>query len=698
VSPDPDGFELADRSVQLLLQEFLARAEPLTPSLSIGFEAGGSARLQLFSGARIPSLRLQQLTVSVDGSEPQTVRYDAAQAQALSVHRGFDQLSVLSLPPGPHRLLASYSARSGDRVMEGSLDREVMLPDGESRIEIVLQRASPFDAPALSLTEWRSDTPKPGLLARLAGPREAAPAIAHYEIGSADDPVLHHAQYRLDSGDALGAVRILQRETDAHEDWHTIPPPDVSALLAQSLLAYGLPDAAQQALAQSGDLQRGPLAEAAIALADDRYRHGDAAAALSLLTALPGRLPEAQRKPAFALRARALMSLQRDVEAVPLLAAIQPDPVKLLAASPDEIRDGLLLQYNFAVALMRAGKLEQGRGLLDRIGLFPAVDDNALTLRDDANLALGWSFLRDAQGATARPVLERVRLDGPVSNRALLGLGWAGLAPQGQKQSRQDVTSATGARDTPKFVLNALQRRRLIDCEEFNRRILAPPNQCSESASFDRGAKPEDRKALAQGALLPWLELLKRDADDAAVQEVRTAIPYALGQLGERAEARRYYEVAIPEYEAALSRTSAAIERLQQQTLITANVPEDRVRPGAFTPQTVQVSNALIPYGLGELLDSTRFAVLLEDLGTIAWMRASLPEPTSNPDSQQPPAERDAFLAGLAEAEQRTHSAIDQLALAALTDRQQRLMQYLEAARSGLARSYDPALGDAAPR
>ena len=49
-------------------------------------------------------------------------------------------------------------------------------------------------------------------------------------------------------------------------------------------------------------------------------------------------------------------------------------------------------------------------------------------LRDRANLALGFAYLQANQPDKARPALERVRLNGPYSNKALLGTGWADAA------------------------------------------------------------------------------------------------------------------------------------------------------------------------------------------------------------------------------------------------------------------------------
>ena len=49
-------------------------------------------------------------------------------------------------------------------------------------------------------------------------------------------------------------------------------------------------------------------------------------------------------------------------------------------------------------------------------------------MRDRANLALGFAYLQANQPDRARAPLARVRLNGPYSNKALLGIGWADVA------------------------------------------------------------------------------------------------------------------------------------------------------------------------------------------------------------------------------------------------------------------------------
>ena len=82
-------------------------------------------------------------------------------------------------------------------------------------------------------------------------------------------------------------------------------------------------------------------------------------------------------------------------------------------------------RYNLGVALIKAGDSAGGTALLEELGRQPAAGEELKSLKDKANVALAYLFLRDNAPAPAQAHLERVRLDGLLSNKALLGLGWA---------------------------------------------------------------------------------------------------------------------------------------------------------------------------------------------------------------------------------------------------------------------------------
>jgi hypothetical protein len=84
--------------------------------------------------------------------------------------------------------------------------------------------------------------------------------------------------------------------------------------------------------------------------------------------------------------------------------------------------------FNLGVALVRAGRLAEADPILTQVGTLNVHSNEMLNLRDKANLALGFAYLQADQSDKARAPLERVRLSGPYSSRALLGDGWARAA------------------------------------------------------------------------------------------------------------------------------------------------------------------------------------------------------------------------------------------------------------------------------
>ena len=83
------------------------------------------------------------------------------------------------------------------------------------------------------------------------------------------------------------------------------------------------------------------------------------------------------------------------------------------------------LAYNLGVAQIRQGLLAEGARTLASLGEISGQREELRALRDKANLALGFSYLQRGDAEQSRAVLQRVRLQGPLSNKALLGSGWA---------------------------------------------------------------------------------------------------------------------------------------------------------------------------------------------------------------------------------------------------------------------------------
>lgn len=82
-------------------------------------------------------------------------------------------------------------------------------------------------------------------------------------------------------------------------------------------------------------------------------------------------------------------------------------------------------KFNLGVAMVRSGNVAGAEQILSELGELNPFNEELASLRDKANLALGYALLQDGQPFAAKEPLLRVRLEGPFSNKALLGVGWA---------------------------------------------------------------------------------------------------------------------------------------------------------------------------------------------------------------------------------------------------------------------------------
>ncbi len=104
------------------------------------------------------------------------------------------------------------------------------------------------------------------------------------------------------------------------------------------------------------------------------------------------------------------------------------DAIRLLSTWRGAYNWSAYARFNLGVALARSNRLGDADPFLTGVGTMLAGTEEQLALKDRANLALGFAYLQGNQPAKALPALERVRLNGPYSNKALLGTGWAEAA------------------------------------------------------------------------------------------------------------------------------------------------------------------------------------------------------------------------------------------------------------------------------
>lgn len=182
------------------------------------------------------------------------------------------------------------------------------------------------------------------------------------------------------------------------------------------LLSYGLHKEAGEIFAKLIEQGASPAVRdrAWFYLAKIRYQRGFLAEAEDAMARIEKNLPPALAEDRLLLQSNLMMARGDYAGAAALLEGVAKE-------SPI----GQYARFNLGVALVKSGQEQTGNKLLDEIGLAPAPDEEMRSLRDKANVALGFSALQAGQADVARRSLQRVRLEGLQANKALLGFGWA---------------------------------------------------------------------------------------------------------------------------------------------------------------------------------------------------------------------------------------------------------------------------------
>ena len=117
------------------------------------------------------------------------------------------------------------------------------------------------------------------------------------------------------------------------------------------------------------------------------------------------------------LRANTYTGLGRHAEAAEVLRRLQSaESLKGFAA------------YNLGIALLEDQHQQDALEQLDRAGQIASGDEPVLAIRDKSNFVLGTLLVETQQFDAAKQSFDRVRLEGPFSNAALLASGWAATA------------------------------------------------------------------------------------------------------------------------------------------------------------------------------------------------------------------------------------------------------------------------------
>ena len=231
------------------------------------------------------------------------------------------------------------------------------------------------------------------------------------------------ALYYAFQGDWFDAISRLDTELMQH---HRVDEPERDTLyyyinqaefdVGDFELAYRMHQRAGRAITAviEGNVEEPVRNEAIYRLARIYFQKDQPVNALYAVERISGVVPSVIRDDLAFLRAQIFMANGRFDEAATILKDLQ-DAKSLEGFST----------YNLGIALIKEGQELEGRQSLDRTGQINSNNELTLAIKDKSNLVLGTKLLEEKQFVNAKEVLDRVRLIGPFSNRALLGSGWA---------------------------------------------------------------------------------------------------------------------------------------------------------------------------------------------------------------------------------------------------------------------------------
>jgi hypothetical protein len=202
------------------------------------------------------------------------------------------------------------------------------------------------------------------------------------------------------------------------------------------------------------------------------------------------------------------------------LAPAAPTPEVAMPGAAADNSAALYAAYN---ALVGEGAAGDRLAALETLANGEECKKNPRLLCDRLNAALGYQRLAGRDGLAAAAAFRRVRDPGPYANSALLGLGWALLAPQSADAAANKETVTAGPRQ---------------------REVRPMP--------------PKELAEVLRAAMVPWIELTGRDPTDPAVQEGQIALPWALSQLDAQVQAQDYYNRAVAQLDAIVLRADKA--------------------------------------------------------------------------------------------------------------------------------------------
>lgn len=585
--PDEAAIRRADQDLQAIKDEAIRLNRDLQ-AIEQALLYPDQTRTSLYVSVKVPGFLLDDISVRINENEAVSRAYSDSEARAFLKGDGWHRLLRLRLDPGTYRLQASFTghffdARPTDPPVKGTV--ETVFEKGLTELDLLLPvaRNTRLDKPGLSeISRLETRKVRPSRNVWMPQPQRFETALAADAPGSLNDPRYRSALFLKEDGRFLAALAELLEIEQTAADPAALPG-DFHLLVADCYLGFGMELQAERRYTQiaAGAHDAATLARARMQLAKLEYQRGYYAEALDRLNSVRDKLPGSLLDDWKLLVTSTLLAQERYADAIGILSKGDLDDL-----TP-------VLRYNLAVALMKDGRATEGRRQLNLVGTMDVANLEMLVLRDKANLALGYQYLQAQQGDSARTVFGRIRTVGPFSNRALLGLGWAEIAPlTAQAEVHEDAQEQSGDDS-----LGTLLRPGYVD----------PKATAKVKAQEGSGSLPPEEQAALLRALVPWVELAKRDPMDPAVQEGMLAIPWALDRLQDYSQSLQRYSDAITALETARKRMEEAAKSIRGGRMVETIVRRDVDSERGWTWRLRDLPDAPETYFLQTLLAEHRF-------------------------------------------------------------------------------------------
>jgi len=236
------------------------------------------------------------------------------------------------------------------------------------------------------------------------------------------------ALFYAHQGEYLEALERLDAELGQHRD---LDEPQLDTLhfhigeaefsVGDFELSYRMHHRAGRAIKAvlEGAVDEAVRNEAAYRLARIHFQKDQLEEALHALDRIKGRVPDHIKNEVEFLRANVYLASGRPAEAADVLERLQG-------------AKGLVgfAEYNLGIALLQDKRAKDAVEQLDKAGRISANEDATKAIRDKSNLILGDLLFESNDFQRAQVSFDRVRLEGPFSNQALLRSGWSAMSAE----------------------------------------------------------------------------------------------------------------------------------------------------------------------------------------------------------------------------------------------------------------------------